>query len=110
MKAQPTYIAFDADAVQDEVNSNLHTFRQLQEWQKNHPDRFESFPGAHGGGGKSIGHCQSCHKHREPHTQLADFTLCQSFPFTCYYCLCRSDGTRRRKHRKILDLASQQTS
>lgn len=40
MKAKATYIAFDADAVQDEVNSNLHTFRQLQEWQKNHPDRF----------------------------------------------------------------------
>lgn len=40
MKAQGTYIAFDADAVQDQVNSNWHTFKQLEEWEKNHPDRF----------------------------------------------------------------------
>ncbi|MDE5787353.1 MAG: hypothetical protein K2H79_02270 [Bacteroidaceae bacterium] len=40
MKPRATYIAFDANAVQDAVNSNLHTFRQLQEWAKNHPDRF----------------------------------------------------------------------
>jgi len=40
MKARNTYIAFDANAVRDVVNSNLHTFKQLDEWQKNHPDRF----------------------------------------------------------------------
>ena len=40
MKPRATYIAFDADAVQDTVNSNWHTFRQLEEWQKNHPNRF----------------------------------------------------------------------
>ncbi len=40
MRPKGTYIAFDANAVQDDVNSNLHTFRQLQEWEKNHPDRF----------------------------------------------------------------------
>ena len=40
MRPRATYIAFDADAVRDAVNSNLHTFRQLQEWEKNHPDRF----------------------------------------------------------------------
>lgn len=40
MKARATYIAFDADAVQDKVNSNWHTFQQLNEWQKRHPDRF----------------------------------------------------------------------
>ena len=40
MRPRGTYIAFDADAVQDSVNSNLHTFRQLQEWEKNYPNRF----------------------------------------------------------------------
>ena len=40
MKPRATYIAFDADAVQDTVNSNWHPFRQLEEWQKNHPNRF----------------------------------------------------------------------
>ncbi len=40
MKPHGTYIAFDADAILDEVNSNLHTFRQLEEWEKNYPDRF----------------------------------------------------------------------
>ena len=40
MRPKGTYIAFDADAVQDSVNSNMHTFRQLEEWEKNHPSRF----------------------------------------------------------------------
>jgi len=40
MRTKGTYIAFDADAVQDAVNSNMHTFRQLKEWEKNHPSRF----------------------------------------------------------------------
>ena len=40
MRPRGTYIAFDADAVQDAVNSNMHTFRQLEEWEKNHPSRF----------------------------------------------------------------------
>ena len=40
MKTKSTYIAFDADAVHDEVNSNLHTFRKLAEWQRNFPSRF----------------------------------------------------------------------
>ena len=40
MRPKGTYIAFDADAMQDSVNSNLHTCRQLAEWEKRHPDRF----------------------------------------------------------------------
>ena len=40
MKTKSTYIAFDADAVHDEVNSKLHTFRKLAEWQRNFPSRF----------------------------------------------------------------------
>lgn len=40
MKPRATYIAFDADAVQDVVNSNLHTFRQLAEWERRYPTRF----------------------------------------------------------------------
>lgn len=40
MRTKGTYIAFDANAVQDTVNSNMHTFRQLEEWEKNYPNRF----------------------------------------------------------------------
>ncbi len=38
MRTKGTYIAFDANAVQDTVNSNMHTFRQLEEWEKNYPN------------------------------------------------------------------------
>lgn len=40
MLPKGTYIAFDSIGVQDKVNSNWHTFQQLNEWQKQHPDRF----------------------------------------------------------------------
>lgn len=40
MERKGTYIAFDANGVKDEVNSNLHTFRQMAEWQRNWPSRF----------------------------------------------------------------------
>ena len=41
MKPRTTYIAFDSYAMQDEVNSNLHTFRQLAEWERRYPSRFK---------------------------------------------------------------------
>jgi len=40
MEKRGTYIAFDADGVHDRINSNYHTFRQLREWQKSYPNRF----------------------------------------------------------------------
>ncbi len=36
-----TYIAYDAEGVNDSVNSNQHTFRQLSDWQRSHPQRFD---------------------------------------------------------------------
>ncbi len=36
---QGTYIAFDAAAMHDTVNSNLHTFEQISEWLRLHPGR-----------------------------------------------------------------------
>ncbi len=39
-KRQGTYIAFDATGVYDHKNSNLHNFRQLEEWQRLHPGKF----------------------------------------------------------------------
>lgn len=41
METKGTYIAFDASGVLDHVNSNLHTFKQLGEWQKAYPNRFD---------------------------------------------------------------------
>ncbi len=40
MERRGTYIAYDAFGVADAVNSNLHIFRQLAEWQRNYPERF----------------------------------------------------------------------
>ena len=40
MNTHKTYIAFDATGVVDHVNSNLHTFHQLEEWQRSNPNRF----------------------------------------------------------------------
>lgn len=40
MERKGTYIAFDATGVIDRVNSNLHTFQQLADWQRNYPSRF----------------------------------------------------------------------
>lgn len=36
-----TYIAFDAIGVKDPVNSNQHTFKQLADWQRIYPNRFD---------------------------------------------------------------------
>lgn len=41
METKGTYIAFDACGVLDHVNSNLRTFKQLGEWQKSFPGRFD---------------------------------------------------------------------
>lgn len=40
MDKKGTYIAFDAAGVLDHVNSNLHTFLQLEQWQQQYPKRF----------------------------------------------------------------------
>ncbi|MBQ1908894.1 MAG: hypothetical protein II645_06200 [Bacteroidaceae bacterium] len=40
MNSHQTYIAFDAYGVIDPVNSNLHTFRQLEVLQRDYPQRF----------------------------------------------------------------------
>lgn len=40
MNSHKTYIAFDAYGVIDPVNSNLHTFRQLETLQRDYPQRF----------------------------------------------------------------------
>ena len=40
MNTHKTYVAYDADGVFDHENSNLGTFRQLNAWQRMHPDRF----------------------------------------------------------------------
>ena len=41
MNTNKTYIAFDSEGVLDHVNSNLHTFHQLADWQKRYPSRFQ---------------------------------------------------------------------
>ncbi len=38
---QGTYIAFDASAMHDAVNSNQHTFQQISEWLRLHPGRLD---------------------------------------------------------------------
>ena len=40
MNTHKTYVAYDATGVLDHINSNLHTFQQMQEWQKLQPQRF----------------------------------------------------------------------
>ena len=40
MKSNKTYVAFDTVGVADPVNSNISSFRQLREWEKQNPDRF----------------------------------------------------------------------
>lgn len=40
MNNNKTYVAYDATGVLDHLNSNLHTFQQLQEWEKLYPSRF----------------------------------------------------------------------
>ena len=40
MNTHKTYIAFDAAGVVDPVNSNLHTFRQMEYWERSYPSRF----------------------------------------------------------------------
>ena len=40
MNTHNTYIAFDAAGVVDHVNSNLHTFRQMEDWERSYPSRF----------------------------------------------------------------------
>ena len=35
-----TYVAYDATGMVDHVNSNLHSFQQMQVWQRNQPGRF----------------------------------------------------------------------
>ncbi len=41
MERKGTYIAYDATGVADSVNSNQHTFKQLDVWQQSHPERFK---------------------------------------------------------------------
>lgn len=41
MNTNKTYIAFDTNAVLDHVNSNLHLFHRLADWQKRYPTRFQ---------------------------------------------------------------------
>lgn len=36
-----TYVAYDATGVLDHEHSNLHTFQQIQEWNRLHPNRFD---------------------------------------------------------------------
>lgn len=40
MNTHKTYVAYDATGVFDHEHSNLKTFRQLQAWQRMHPERF----------------------------------------------------------------------
>mgnify|MGYP002519445272 FL=1 len=40
MNIHKTYIAFDVDGVRDPINSNFHTFQQMEEWQRLSPSRF----------------------------------------------------------------------
>lgn len=40
MNTNKTYIAFDALAVSDQENSNIKTFHLLQDWERQHPDRY----------------------------------------------------------------------
>lgn len=40
MNTNKTYVAYDATGVLDHENSNLRTFKQLNEWQRIHPERF----------------------------------------------------------------------
>lgn len=40
MNTNRTYVAFDATGVTDHINSNLQTFHRIQEWERQHPDRF----------------------------------------------------------------------
>lgn len=40
MSIHKTYIAYDVDGVRDPINSNYHTFQQMQEWERSYPSRF----------------------------------------------------------------------
>lgn len=40
MNNHRTYIAFDATGVYDHINSNFHSFLQLEEWERSAPSRF----------------------------------------------------------------------
>lgn len=40
MNSNKTYVAFDTVGVADPVNSNLPSFRQIREWERQNPDRF----------------------------------------------------------------------
>ena len=40
MNSNKTYVAFDTVGVADHVNSNLSSFRQIREWERQNPDRF----------------------------------------------------------------------
>ena len=40
MNTHTTYIAYDARGVLDPVNSNLHTFHLMEEWQRVNPRRY----------------------------------------------------------------------
>ena len=40
MNTNKTYVAYDATGVLDHENSNLRIFKQLNEWQRIHPERF----------------------------------------------------------------------
>lgn len=40
MNNNKTYVAFDTVGVADHVNSNLSSYRQLGEWERQNPDRF----------------------------------------------------------------------
>lgn len=40
MNTNKTYVAFDSQGVFDHEHSNLHSFKQMQEWQRLYPQRF----------------------------------------------------------------------
>ncbi len=40
MNTNKTYVAFDAQGVLDHEHSNLHYFKQMQEWQRQYPQRY----------------------------------------------------------------------
>ncbi|MBO7068905.1 MAG: hypothetical protein J6W52_09560 [Bacteroidaceae bacterium] len=40
MNTNKTYVAFDSTGVKDHVNSNLSSFMQLREWERQNPERF----------------------------------------------------------------------
>ena len=40
MNTNKTYVAFDSTGVKDHVNSNLASFMQLREWERQNPTRF----------------------------------------------------------------------